>query len=99
MAYKIIVKKRFTNKVQKVLAYLEKEWSKKVAGEFLLKIDRRTELLSKQPFVGAASSRIKDVRGLLITRHNKMYYKVKGKIVIILNMYDTRMNPRKNPYI
>ena len=98
MAYKIIVKKRFTNKVQKVLAYLEKEWSKKLAGEFLLKIDRRIDLLSKQPFAGAASAKVKDIRGLLITRHNKMYFKVKGKMVIILNMYDTRMNPKKNPY-
>ena len=98
MAYKIIVKKRFTNKVQKILAYLEKEWSKKVAGEFLLKIDRRLDLISKQPFAGAVSLKIKEVRGLLITRHNKLYYKVKGNTVIILNMYDTRMNPKKNPY-
>ncbi len=98
MAYQIIVKKRFTNKVQKVLVYLEKEWSHKVATEFLLKIDRRIELLTKQPFVGSLSSKIKDVRGLLITRHNRMYYKIKDDKVIILNMYDTRMNPKKNPY-
>ena len=43
MAYRIIVKKRFTNRVQKVLTYLEKEWSHKVAVEFLLKIDRRID--------------------------------------------------------
>lgn len=35
MAYEIVVKKRFTNKVQKVLVYLEKEWSYKIATEFL----------------------------------------------------------------
>jgi hypothetical protein len=53
MAYQIVVKKRFTNKVHKILTYLEKEWSYKIAEEFLL---------------------------------------------IILNIYDTRMNPKKNPY-
>ena len=47
MAYQIVVKKRFASKVQKVLAYLEKEWSHKVAVDFLIKIDRRFELLSK----------------------------------------------------
>jgi len=99
MAYQIIVKKRFTNKVQKVLRYLEKEWSHKVAIEFLLKIDRRIELLATHPYAGASSSsKIKDVRGLLITRHNRLYYKIKGDKIIILNMYDTRMNPKKNPY-
>ncbi len=97
MAYQIIVKKCFTNKVQEVLVYLEKEWSHKVAANFLLKIDRRIELLTKQPFVGKSSSKIKNVRGLLITRHNKLYYIVKDDKVIILNMYDTRMNPKKNP--
>jgi len=42
--------------------------------------------------------KVKDVRGLLITRHNKMYYKVMGDKVVVLNMYDTRMNLKKNPY-
>jgi len=93
-----VVKKRFTNKVKKVLAYLEKEWSHKVAEEFLVKIDRRINHLTKQPYLGAPSLKIKDVRGLLITRHNRMYYKIKDDKVIILNMYDTRINPKKNPY-
>ncbi len=47
MAYKIIIKKSFTNKVDNVLSYLEKEWSHKVAAEFLEKIDNRIELLTK----------------------------------------------------
>jgi plasmid stabilization system protein ParE len=59
MAHQIIVKKRFTNKVQKVLAYLEKEWSHKVAADFLIKIDRRFALLTKQPYAGRSSSKIK----------------------------------------
>ena len=98
MAYQVIIKKRFTNKVQKVLAWLHKEWSPKVAAEFLEKVDYRIDLLAKQPYAGAPSAKVKDIRGLLITRHNKMYYKVKGDRVIILNMYDTRINPKKNPY-
>jgi plasmid stabilization system protein ParE len=98
MAYQIVIKKRFTNKVQKTLAYLEKEWSHKIAEDFLIKIDRRIDLLTKKPHVGALSSKVKDVRGLLITRHNRLYYKIKDDKVIILNMYDTRMNPKKNLY-
>ena len=101
MAYQIIIKKKlsnFTNKVQKVLTYLEKEWSEKVASEFLVKIDGRIILLKKQPFIGMPSKKIKDIRSLLVTRHNRMYYKVVKDKIIILNMYDTRMNPKRNPY-
>lgn len=98
MAFEVIIKKRFTHKVSKTLAYLEKEWSYKIASSFLEKIDRRIEQLKKQPYLGAPSTKIKDVRGLLITKHNRLYYKIRGNTVIILNMYDTRMNPSKNPY-
>ena len=98
MAYQIIVKKQFTNRVQKVLTYLENEWSHKIAVEFLIKIDRRLELLSKHPHVGILSTKVEGIRGLLITRHNRMYYKIKGDKIIILNRYDTRVKPKKNPY-
>lgn len=98
MAYEIVIKKRFTNKVVKTLTYLEKEWSLKVASDFLLKIDRRIDQLKKQPLIGSPSQKIQDVRGILITRHNRMFYKIVGEKIIILNMYDTRMNPKKNIY-
>lgn len=98
MAYEVILKKRFTNKLVKVLAYLEKEWSAKEAQKFLTKTDRRLLQLSGQPFTGAPSLKIKDVRAVLITRHNRLYYKVKDKKVIVLNMYDTRMDPKKKKY-
>ncbi len=98
MAYQIILKKRFTNKLVKLLAYLEKEWSHKVAASFLQKIDLRIRQLSGQPLTGISSERIEGVRSVFITRHNRLYYKVKGKKVIVLNMYDTRMNPKKKKY-
>ena len=50
MAYQVIIKKRFTNKVRKVFSLLSKEWSEKVAGEFIEKIDYRIDLLCKQPY-------------------------------------------------
>jgi plasmid stabilization system protein ParE len=98
MAYQIILKKRFTNKLVKLLSYLEKEWSHKLASNFLQKIDLRIQQLSVQPLTGISSERIEGVRSVFITRHNRLYYKVKGKKVIVLNMYDTRMNPKKKKY-
>ena len=98
MAYKIILKKRFTNKLIKLLAYLEQEWSYKTAAGFLKKIEYRIQQLSGQPLTGIASEKIDSVRSVFITRHNRLYYKVKGKKVIVLNMYDTRMNPKKRKY-
>ncbi len=99
MAYQIVYKKRFTNKLLKLLLYLEKEWNKQVADEFLQKLDKRIATLKNQPYIGNPSQTVQGVRGILITRHNKLYYKISSNSVIILNMYDTRMNPKTNRYL
>ena len=98
MAYSITYKKQFFKSLDKVLNYLEKEWGHGFAVAFLERIDKRTSLLKEQPNLGIASSRIKNVRGILITKHNKLFYKVFDNRIIILNLYDTRINPKRNPY-
>ncbi len=56
MAYQVIYKKRFNNKLVKLLKYLEKNWDQKVASEFLTKLERRIDTMRKQPLIGKPSS-------------------------------------------
>jgi len=70
----------------------------KTATEFLSKLDTRIHTLKEQLFIGKPSAKKPEIRTILITRHNRLYYKVSNKAIIILNMYDTRRNPQKNPY-
>ena len=98
MAYKIIYKRRFNNKLVKLLQYLENEWNQNTAAEFLNKLDTRIGTLKEHPFIGKASAAKPEVRAILITKHNKLYYKFSNNKVIIINMYDTRKSPKKNPY-
>jgi len=97
MAYEIIINKRFTNKLLHVLDYLEKEWGKKVAYEFQDKVFVRIYMLQLNPFIGAPTG-VASVRSTLITKHNRMYYRVKGNKLVILNLYDTRSNYQKKNY-
>ncbi len=98
MAYQIITKKRFENKLVKLLEYLENEWGKKVADEFASKLITKLDILALQPYIGSTPEGFKNVRAILISKHNKLYYKVGNSKIIVLNMYDTRINPVKNPY-
>lgn len=98
MAYEVIFKKAFNNKISKLLRYLEKEWSKEVADDFLKKLDTRLSTLKLYPCIGSPSRTVKDVRGILITKHNKVFYKVSGNKIVLMTMVDTRRNPRKNRY-
>ena len=97
MAYEIIVKKRFTAKVLRLLIYLEKEWSKTVADNFVAILEGRIETLSRQPYIGTPSG-MKNVRTILISKHNRLYYRIKSNKIEIITLFDTRMDPKKNRY-
>lgn len=98
MAYEIIYKKRFTNKLTNLITYLENEWGNAVAKDFILKLKAKVATLSKQPYLGKPSEKAEGVRGILLSKHNKLYYKISGKKIVVLNMYDTRIHPKKNFY-
>jgi len=98
MAYKIIYKKRFQNKLFKLLDYLKQEWGDNVADSFISRLQKRLHTLSQQPYIGVSSTVIKSVRSILITKHNRLFYRIKDDTIEVLNMYDTRSNPKKNPY-
>ncbi len=89
MAYEIIINKRFTNKLLNVLGYLEKDWGSNVAHAFLDTIYSRIYALQNHPYIGSLTS-MKGVRSTLITKHNRLYYRVFKNKIIILNLYDTR---------
>ena len=99
MAYQIIYKKRFVQKLFKLLDYLNSEWSEGVADKFIDELQKRLSTLSKQPYIGAPSTVVKSVRSILITKHNRIYYRIKGNLIEIVNMYDMRINPKKNRYM
>ena len=91
MGYKIILRKRFANDLTNLLVYLEHEWGKKVADEFQDKVDNAIELLKHHPHVGAPSRRFLGARGLLITKHNRLFYRVEKNTISIILLADTRM--------
>ncbi len=97
MAYELIEKKRFISKLTKLLLYLENEWGYLTAKKFRQNIDKHLALIAEQPLIGIHTG-IQNVRSILITKHNRIFYKIAGNKVIILNLYDTRINPKKNPY-
>lgn len=68
MAYQVVFKKRFYNNLALVLDYLEKEWNKKIADDFLEKLDKRISTLKEQLLIGSPSVTVKGVRGILITK-------------------------------
>jgi plasmid stabilization system protein ParE len=99
MALKIEVKKRFIGSMQKIHGYLEKEWNISVADNFKKITDNKIKLLSRQPHIGKTTT-IKNVRSVLAGKgyQNRIYYRVIKDKLVIIDIKDTRMNPKQNRF-
>ena len=98
MVYKIIFKKRFRNKLQNLLDYIENEFGLLVAQRFAKQLDKKFITLQQQPFIGQPSLYIQNIRSIHAGKHNRVYYRIEGNKIIIVNMYDTRINPKNNKF-
>src|SRR4051812_46065624 len=96
MVYPIVFKKRFQNKLGKLLIYLEDEFGLLIAQQFAKQLDKKFQSLQSQPFAGTPSVNFTNVRSILAGKHNRIYYKIEDNKIIVLNLYDTRINPKKN---
>ena len=99
MALKIVVKRRYIKNIQKITSYVNRHFGKKVADEFVLIVENKLLTLSNKPSIGVQTG-LKNVRSVLVGKgfQNKIYYAVKGDQLIIINIRDTRRNPKKNPF-
>jgi hypothetical protein len=98
MEEKIIISGRFRNNTLRVYQYLLKEFSAKIAFNFLDRLEKRIEFITKNPTVSKLSAKRKDVRSILFTPHNQLFYRYKNNIIEILCLFDMRKNPKKKPY-
>lgn len=98
MAKKIVITKRFRNNVLSVHEYLLKEFSQKTASLFLDRLEKRIDFIAANPTIGKRSSKRKNVRSVLLTPHNQIFYRAEGSLVEILCLFDMRKDPGKKPY-
>ena len=95
MAYRIVWTNRAISNFEKVIRYLRKEWSDKSAHKFTNEFEKQLEIISKNPVIGQTTSKSGSNK-LLITRHNKLYYRIeKNKSITLLYIFDTRQHPKK----
>ena len=96
MVYQIIFKKRFKNKLEKLLIHLEGEFGILIAQRFAGQLNHKFLILQQQPSIGKQSISFSNIRSIKAGKHNRLYYRVEGSTIVVLNMYDTRINPAKN---
>jgi plasmid stabilization system protein ParE len=91
----IVLSKRAAQKLEKLLEYLETEWSERVKNNYIVKFDRIVNQMGTFPEIGQKSEIIKGLHRLVITKQSTIYYRFDNKHVKIATIFDTRMDSKK----
>jgi plasmid stabilization system protein ParE len=98
MAYKVRPTKTFLKKVVALNSWLEAEWGNKVAIDFQEKLELIVSIIAQQPGAGSVAKKNETVRKILVTKHNRLYYRISNDTIELLALIDTRQNPKKNKF-
>lgn len=92
---KIKLSKRASNKLEKLLVYLELEWSLKVKNDFIKKLDKSLKRVQKFPESCQQTDFMKGLHMLVITKQTSLFYRFDSKNITIVTLFDNRMDPKK----
>ncbi len=95
MAVKVIVSAEAVQRYNEVVTYLLAEWPLQVAIEFENKFDEIIKALISQPYMGVRSESDNNIKHILITPHNMLFYQFDGKMIYIITIWDSRQDDRK----
>ncbi|MBD3183537.1 type II toxin-antitoxin system RelE/ParE family toxin [Candidatus Poribacteria bacterium] len=95
MAKTVVFSKRSRNRLEKLLAYLENEWSLKVKSEFIEKLDRCVLQISKHPESCPVSEEFPGLYKFVVTKQTTLYYRIEEKEIQVITFFDNRQDPKK----
>ena len=92
---KVVLSKQASDKLEKLLNYLETEWSENVKQNFIKKFDDSVQVISLFPEATEKSNFKKRLHRCVVTEQTTIYYQFNDFEIQIITIFDTRMNPNK----
>ena len=93
MNRKIRLSNRASRKLDKLLIFLEEEWSLKAKKDFLFKLDASLVHIQKLPASFPESNKIPGLRKCVVTRQTTIFYTYSDTTIFIVSLFDNRQNP------
>jgi plasmid stabilization system protein ParE len=98
MAYEVIFSEEVFEKLNHIIFYLETNWTKEVAQNFLLTFYDCIDKLAFNPKAGTQTLKDPTIRKFVITKHNTLYYQINNNKIELLTIFFNVQNPNKNKY-
>lgn len=93
--YKMMWSNRALADLKNIIDYLTKNWTQREIQNFARRLDKRLDLISINPNLFPRTTKRKNVRKSVLTKHTVIYYKTESNVVTIVTLFDPRQNPRR----
>ena len=93
--YKILWTDFALSELEKTIEYLEENWTERELRNLAVEIEETLTLLSHNPNLFQASDIKKEIRRVVVAKHNTLYYRVKNNTIEIISFFSNRQNPKK----
>ncbi len=90
--------KRALKQINQTIDYIDRNLSSKGADAILEQIEEKMKRAKLHPESGKLSAKSSNIRYFLIGRHRRLYYRYSDRLVTVLALFDTRQDPRKQPF-
>lgn len=91
--YKIDWSDEASANLDSIVEYLQNSWTDREISRFVKKLDKRIDLLSKNPHAYPVVDRRINIRRSVLSKQTTIYYEVKTDAVVILSLFDNRKDP------
>lgn len=94
MASEVIWSPKAEETFDKIIEYLQKNWTEKEVVNFANRTNKIINIIRLNN-VSFRRSEKKDIYEIPITKHNILLYRIHKNHIELLRFYDTRQNPKK----
>jgi plasmid stabilization system protein ParE len=95
MAFEVVFTKRAERDFENILNYIDNEFGVQATIHFKGLVIDFASLIQNFPEIGSLERPEKNIRGFVVHRRLKVFYRIKEERIIILRLFDTRQHPDK----
>ena len=93
--YKIVWSDEALENLEKIIHYLESNWTEKELKRFFSRLEKRIRLISQRPQIFPESQAKSSIKKSVLSKQTTIYYKIGKDTVEIVTFFDNRQNPEK----
>lgn len=93
--YKILWTNFALGELENTIVYLNENWTERELRNLASEIEETLSLISHHPYLFEAFDSRKNIRRVVVAKHNTLYYRVKNNTIEIISFFSNRQSPKK----